>query len=161
MYRDQLISNLNYVMEEKRYQGKMRRFERLPTRILKYGLASIAGGVIFSSGIGAVLMMAYRQNTDSCNKHCVGKSGDEGFTICYNKCYYNSALKITKQIKKELGNLKSIPEDKRKKANRRLRRELEFYTKKLDIYKSKLNKNYDRLKKQQARKAERAARKGK
>jgi len=75
-------------------QGKM-------GKVLKYGFAAIAGGML---GIGAPLSMAiyylYRRYNDVCIKKC-SSTGDT--KTCYSKCAIDVATKIISNLKSELG----------------------------------------------------------
>mgnify|MGYP006899563318 CR=1 FL=1 len=132
MHRNQLVEDLNYIMLEKRYGGKLRDFESLFKKVMMYGVvASITSFGFFP--IGVMFVYIYRYGTDKCRKACGSN------TQCYNKCYYVECEKVISLIQTDIKNLKNITDpSKRKRVEKALRKELEIWVERRNSLKEKI-----------------------
>lgn len=124
MKRIQLTESLNYVMEKKRYDGKLRDFESKTGKVVKYAASAIVP-------VGPILLLIYRYATDKCRKSC---GSDQQ---CYNRCYENACEKVLTKIQQEMQKAKQMPEGFKKNSKiRSLNRELSKWTKRRNKYKN-------------------------
>ncbi len=131
MHRNQIMEDLNYVMEKKRYSGKMRDFEKTSGKVMKYGLVTILSGGSF-----IVPYAVYRLLTDKCRKTCGTNQ------VCYNTCYYNASKKVSGKIQEEIKRANSNKEYTPEKKNRKikaLRKELSKWEIRASKYKEKIS----------------------
>lgn len=132
MHRNQIVEELNYIMEVKRYDGKMTKFENPVGKVVKYAAASSIGLV----GIGLVAL--YRHYTDLCRKAC---GGDQ---LCFNNCYLESTEKVIVKIQSDIQKVNampaSIPKELKKKESKlkKLNTELLLWTSRRMKYKNKI-----------------------
>jgi len=122
MDKQKIIKDLNYIMLEKRYEGKLRRYDSFFKKLIMYGpIALILGGGM-GYPFGIVMMFIYRYATDKCRKAC----GSD--RVCYNKCYYIQCKQVVETIKKDLKNLKKIEDPKKRlKIEKKLKKELKTW----------------------------------
>ncbi len=144
----EILTEAEWILNEKRYSGKMRKFESYWEKLKRYGVVGLAAyitGVAASSltggllgvPIGFVLYAGYRKNTDICKAQC---NNDR---LCFNRCYLNACKPVINQIAQEINNVKKYnkidPEEKRKMLIK-LNKELNKWVKRYNKYKHKIKK---------------------
>jgi len=143
----EILSEAEFVLMEKRYSGKMRKFESYWNAMKRYGIVGLAAyaagataatatGGILSIPLGFILYAGYRKYSDKCKKQCNNK-------LCVNKCYMKACIPVIKEIDKEQKVVKSSKEldpIEKKKVLKKLNKELEKWVKRYNKYKSKVNK---------------------
>jgi len=144
---EEIISETEWMLNEKRYSGKMKKFESYWNGLKRYGIfglasylvGSIAAGTItgglFAVPLAFILYAGYRKYSDSCKTRCNGN------ILCFNKCYLNACIPVIKQIDKEISTVKSSKEidgETKKKILKKLNKELVKWVKRYNKYKNKI-----------------------
>ncbi len=143
----EIITETEWMLSEKRYEGKMKKFESYWKGLKRYGIFGLAAyvvgtavvgtatGGLLSVPLGLILYAGYKSYSDSCKTKCSGN------ILCFNKCYLAACIPVIQQIDKEISTVKSsksIDDETKKKTLKKLNKELTKWVKRYTKYKKKI-----------------------
>jgi len=145
----EILNEAEWLLMEKRYSGKMRKFESYWDAIKRYGIIGLvsyitgAGAVTVTGGllsvpIGLIFYAGYRKYTDKCTEPCNGTQGK----ICFYICYLNACKPIIKEVYKEIQVVKKseVKQEVKVRVLQKLNKELIKWVERYNKYEKKIKK---------------------